>query len=73
METSRVAHIGDLLFEQVENISYAGVVYKITANKYNHKTAFIKWFTPPRCYNDDYGYALSNIHNMRRRFELVKA
>jgi len=72
MEASRIVQIGDLLLEQVGNFRYAGIVYKITANKYNHKTAFIKWLKPPNCYRADYGYSAANIHNQRRRFDLVK-
>ena len=73
MEASRVAQVGDLLFEQVGNFRYVGIVYKITADKYYHKTAFIKWIKPPNCYREESGYAISNIHNLRQRFELMKA
>jgi len=68
-----VAEIGDLLFEQVGNFRYVGVVYNIIADKYHHKTAYIKWIKRPNCYREDSGYGLSNIHNQRQRFELVKA
>ena len=73
MEAMRVAEVGDLLFEQVGNIRYVGIVYKITADRYHHKTAYIKWIKSPNCYSEASGYGVSNIHNQRQRFELVKA
>jgi len=72
MDNNRIAEIGDLLLERVGNFRYVGIIYKITADEYYHKTVFVKWTKPPNCYREKRGYAASNIHNQRNRFDLEK-
>jgi hypothetical protein len=74
MDKSRWAEIGDLIIQMSDNKKYTGVVCKLTYNEYNHAKVFVTWSngTPPD-YNNEYGYAQSNIHNLRRTFDVVKA
>jgi len=70
---NRWAAVGDLIFHTVGNNQYMGVIYEIISDKYNHKTAFIKWTTEtPPPYREESGYSLTNIHNLRREFDLEK-
>jgi len=73
MEKSRWASVGDLIFQTIGSRQYTGVVYHIAFDIHYHGTAYIKWIEKaPNRYNDEYGYSLSNIHNLRGEFDLEK-
>mgnify|MGYP003657244336 CR=1 FL=1 len=74
MDKSRWAEIGDLIIQTSDNRKYTGIVYKLVRDKYNHAKVFVSWSdkAPPDYYKE-YGYVQSNIHNMRRTFDVVKA
>ena len=74
MDKSRWAEVGDLVIQNSDNTKYVGIVYELVYDKYNHAKVFVKWNndTPPD-YNNDYGYVQSNIHNLRRTFDVVKS
>ena len=73
MNSARSAAVGDLLIQNVDNRAYIGIVSRVTSDKYNHKTVFVLWNgTTPPMYNENYGFPWSNIHNLRREFELIK-
>ena len=72
MDKSRWVEVGDLLVQNSDNKKYTGVVYKLVYNEYSHAKVFVRWSngTPPDY--SDYGYSRSNIHNLRRTFDVVK-
>jgi len=76
MDRSRWAAIGDLVIQKSELANddrrWTGVVYEIVYDKYNHGKVFINWAEPPPNYYKEHGYAASNIHNQRSRFDVVK-
>tara|TARA_R110000824_G_scaffold51047_2_gene142759 strand:- start:8740 stop:9024 length:285 start_codon:yes stop_codon:yes gene_type:complete len=81
----RTAEVGDMIIQHVGNgdesptfgnvrvKSYAGIVHKITRNKWSHETVFIVWSNgrPPRYY-EEHGYPSMNIHNLRKDFDIIK-
>ena len=74
MDKSRWAEMGDLIIQTSDNRKYTGVVYELVWDKYHHAKVFVSWSDKaPPDYNNEYGYTQSNIHNMRRTFDVVKA
>jgi len=53
---------------------YVGIVYEIRLDKWGHQNnVFVRWqIDPPRNYNPHYGYAGTNIHNLRSEFEIIR-
>ena len=74
MDNSRQAQIGDLIIQTSDSRRYTGIVYKLVWDKYSHAKVFINWSgNSPPDYINKYGYVQTNIHNMRRTFNVVKA
>jgi len=84
---SRMPQIGDLLFVTCrdteynahcschsEKIRHVGVVRDIERDSYGHqKHVRIEWSNrAPVNYNDQYGYAGVNIHNIRQEFSVIR-
>jgi len=72
MDGKRKAEVGDLIIQTEEGQKHQGVVYKIIFNKYHHGNAFVRWVTTPPRYSEEYGISLTNIHNLRKKFDLIK-
>ena len=62
-----------IIIQHINGKQYIGLVNKITKDKYNSKTVFILWSEDaPNVYNVEYGYSLTNIHNCRNEFDIIK-
>jgi hypothetical protein len=53
---------------------YAGIVYEIERDKYRHPhKVHVQWSgDAPPSYNHEHGYAGTNIHNLRSKFQVIR-
>ena len=68
--------IGDLIIYNHKSTGhpYAGVITRIAMDKWGHQNSvFVKWqgLKAPN-YHEDYGYAGTNILNLRDHFKVVR-
>lgn len=69
MGRSRMAEVGDLIVQTYASVSYTGVVYKYSPKR---DSVYIAWTVKPDTYIEKYGYARTNIHNLRGEFQVIK-
>jgi len=62
--------VGDLLIQKVDGQNHVGFIYSLSFPK---ARVFVRWAgKAPNCYNSEYGYSPTNIHNQPHVFSLVK-
>jgi hypothetical protein len=64
-----MAEVGDLIVQTYASVSYTGVVYKYSPKR---DSVYIAWTVKPDTYIEKYGYARTNIHNLRGEFQVIK-
>jgi hypothetical protein len=76
MKNSRTPRIGDLIVEVDEKSGdqYYGLVRDIHLDTWGHqRNVYIEWSSGiPRGYRKEHGYAGVNIHNVRRRYKVIR-
>ena len=74
----RMPRIGDLIVYKNPDTGEArrfGLVHRIEKDKHGHESVFIEWADgegEEHSWRDDRGYPSSNIHNMRREFDVIR-
>jgi uncharacterized protein (UPF0276 family) len=68
--------IGDLIVEtdEKDGAQYYGLVCDIVLDSWGHQRhVHIEWSgATPRNYRKEYGYSGVNIHNVRRRYKVIR-
>tara|TARA_A100001515_G_C4483865_1_gene180990 strand:- start:123 stop:347 length:225 start_codon:yes stop_codon:yes gene_type:complete len=72
MKQDRYPIVGDLIVQKSDGREYFGCVYNKTKDKYGHETVYIAWSQTPPDYQPEYGYSATNIHNLRKTFDVIK-
>ena len=74
MRPSRHPQIGDLIIRKTDSGNYPGIVRQIDHDIWGHaRHVHIYWADQPAPdYNNSYGYAGMNIHNLRHEFDVIR-
>ena len=72
---SRMPQIGDMIVETSHGEKHIGLVRDINFDSWGHQSnVYIEWFgDTPRNYHEKHGYGGVNIHNIRDRYEVIRA
>ena len=71
MKQDRYPIVGDLIVQKSDGREYFGCVYNKTMDKYGERV-YIVWSEPPPDYQPQHGYSATNIHNLRKTFDVIK-
>ena len=73
MRGDRWTSIGDMIIYRRRETTHIGIVTESLVVG-GTPSVLISWCGDvPRAYNEEYGYATVNIHNMHTEFEVIKA
>ena len=72
---SRMPRVGDMIIETHHEKKYVGLVFDINLDKWGHQqNVYIQWAnSKPPSYNEAHGYSGVNIHNIRDRYDVIRA
>lgn len=67
--------VGDMVVEHSRSGAnkWVGIVVGAIGKKYMHDRVSIVWDRQNPNYNDKHGYSKTNLHNLRREYEIHKA
>ena len=75
-ENCRHVVVGDMVIEHSrddDDDKWVGIVVGAIGKKYMHDRVSIVWDRQNPNYNDKHGYSKTNLHNLRREYEIHKA